>query len=92
MEKKTKTLKIPDYWYTDERLQPLVEAETINGNKVMIPQILQKAWMGLEQLGAIILENLDTKQKLERGYQETDSFRRRVSYDLRRLFFEIGQD
>ena len=92
MEKKTKTLKIPDYWYTDERLQPLVEAETINGNKVMIPQALEKRWSHLEMDGETLLENPDTKQKAERGPQETDSFRRRVCLDLLRLFLEIGQD
>ena len=88
----SKTLKIPDYWYTDERLQPLVEAKTFNGNKVMIPQFLQHEWKMLQTVGMELLENPDTKEKLYRGCQETDSFRKRLSYDFRRLFLEIGQD
>ena len=87
-----KTLKIPDYWYTDERLQPLMEAKTINGNKVMIPQISEGRWRMLEMDRETFLENPDTKEKVYRGSQKTDSFRRRVCLDLERLFFEIGQD
>ena len=89
---KKKTIKIPDYWYTDERLQPLVEAKTINGNKVMIPQWLQGEWRMLQTLGMEMLKNPDTREKLYRGWKETDSFRKRLSLDFRRLFFEIGQD
>ena len=88
----SKTLKIPDYWYTDERLQPLVEGKTINGNEVMIPQILQRRWNGMELMAEVMKENPDTMEKIHRGCQEDDSFRKRVSIDLARLFFEIGQD
>ena len=83
--------KIPDYWTTDERLQPLIEVKTIKGNKVKIPQFLQGTWKSLEETGYTMLENPDTKEKLYRGCQETDSFRKRLGYDLHRLFFEIGQ-
>ena len=85
----SKALKIPDYWYTDERLQPLVEAKTINGNKVLIPQPLQGRWQAMKLDGMTLMENPDTKEKLYRGCQESDSFRRRLSIDLGRLFFEI---
>lgn len=85
----SKALKIPDYWYTDERLQPLVEAKTINGNKVMIPQFLQGEWRMLTVLGKELLENPETKEKLDRGLKKTDSFRTRLWLDLRRLFLEI---
>ena len=88
----SKQLKIPEYWYTDKRLQPLVEAKTINGNKVMIPQCLKSEWEWMETLGEEFLENPDTKEKLYRGCQRTDSFRSVLSYDFRRLFFEIGQE
>ena len=88
----SKTLKIPDYWYTDERLQPLVEAKTINGNKVMIPQLLQRRWRMMESTAKVMQENPDTMEKLQHGCQVDDSFRRQVSIDLGRLFFEIGQD
>ena len=89
---KKKTIKIPDYWYTDERLQPLVEAKTINGNKVMIPQPTQRRWRMMENSAKEMQENPDTMATLHRGCQESDSFRRRLSIDLGRLFFEIGQD
>ena len=87
-----KRLKIPEYWRTDERLQPLVEAKTINGNKVMIPQILQRRWRMMEVTAKDMQENLDTMEKIHRGCQKDDSFRKQVSSDLARLFFEIGQD
>lgn len=88
----SKTLKIPEYWYTDERLQPLVEAKTVNGNKVMIPQILQDSWRRMELYGQDLLENPDSREKLQRGCPEDASFRKRLGYDSRRLYFEIGQD
>ena len=88
----SKKLKIPEYWYTDERLQPLVEAKTINGNKVMIPQLLKRRWKAMESSVEDMLANPDTMEKLHRGCQEDDSFRRQISIDLGRLFFEIGQD
>ena len=87
-----KTLKIPDYWYTDERLQPLVEAKTFYGNKVMIPQPLMHMWNGQESGAEDMMANPDTMEKLNRGWQKGDSYRRRLSIDLGRLFFEIGQD
>ena len=88
----SKTLKIPDYWYTDDSLQPLVEVKTINGNKVMIPQPTQRRWRMMETSAKEMLENPDTMVTLRCGCQESDSFRGRLSIDLGRLFFEIGQD
>ena len=87
----SKKIKIPEYW-KDERLQPLVEAKTIKGNKVMIPQICQGRWFMMESTAEDMQANPDTMEKLNRGWQETDSFRKQVSIDLGRLFFEIGQD
>ena len=88
----SKTLKIPDYWYTDERLQPLVEAKTINGNTVKIPQISQRAWKTFQRSAKEMMENPDTMEKLHRGCQEENSSRKKIYSDLARLFFEIGQD
>ena len=87
----SKEIKTPEYW-KEERFQPLVEAKTINGNKVMIPKIMMTSWKSWEHLGKEWLQIPEVKEKLERGCQNPESERRKIGYDLGRLFFEIGPE
>ena len=43
-------VQTPIYWY-EEKFQPLVETETLYGNKVQIPEIFQNSWKELKIWG-----------------------------------------
>jgi hypothetical protein len=77
-----KEIKTPKYW-EKERYQPLVEVETVHGNKVMIPKKFIDGWqtakltkqeadrLGLDPLGGSNAQILNPLyQDLERVYHE----------------------
>ena len=87
----SKTLKIPDYWYTDESLQPLVEVKTINGNKVMIPQPTQRRWRMMETSAKEMLENPDTKKEAQDYLKEKIRNARELMGSLEKRKTTIGK-
>ena len=86
----SKIIKTPEYW-KEERFQPLVEAETINGHKVMIPECLMSAWEDYQtryKKGMFRIMSLE--ERIARGWVTPKSERAKIGTDLRRVLFEIG--
>ena len=80
-------VKTPKYW-NDEDLQPLVEATTSKGNKVMIPKKFINGWETAR------LRDEDAKK---RGLDPLDGLEnikemQPMSYDLEKVYFEIYED
>ena len=79
-----KTVKTPKYW-EGERYQPLIEVETVHGNKVMIPKLFIDGWQTAkltkqeaDRLGLDPLCGLEV-------YEEANP----LYYDLERVFYEV---
>ena len=81
--KMMKTVKTPEYW-KEERYQPLIEAVTAYGNKVLIPKMCTDAWHSLNLLNEYLKE---TGQDYRDGL-EIDRMSR-LYYDTLQVFFEI---
>ena len=88
MEAKIKT---PEYW-NDEFFQPLVKAKTVNGNEVMIPKLFEKAWHGMEIQVDSLLKVLTVEEIVTDISPERISFRRIISRDMNRVFFEVWKE
>ena len=82
-----KVIATPKYW-EEERFQPLVEAETINGHKVKIPKNFLDGWE---------MERLAQQDMKEQGLAQTHGLenlkeQRPIAYDMVRVFLEIYQE
>ena len=84
-------VKTPEYW-KDEFFQPLVKAKTINGNEVMIPKMLMGAWRTIEAQADDLLKVKTIKEIIPDISKERISFRRTISRDIRKVFFEIWKE
>ena len=90
----SKKIQTPEYW-NEEWYQPLVEAETIHGNKVMIPQRFQIPWDGQKRNYQRQLKHKTIQAlvaELTPGWERNDSFRRKLGNDIRKVLFEKYQE
>ena len=87
----SKEIRTPEYW-KDEFFQPLVKAKTINGNEVMIPEMLMGAWRTIEAQADDLLKVKTIKEIIPDISKERISFRRTISRDIRKVFFEIWKE
>ena len=82
-----KQIKTPKYW-ADEDLQPLTEAETVYGHKVMIPTKFSNGWeYAKARWQAMTRKELDPLDGLE-IHEEQDP----IFYDLERVCYEIYEE
>ena len=81
-------VKTPSYWQED-KYQPLVEAQTAYGNKVLIPQSLTDTWAMWESRREEILGRLE--QVIADGWFDK-SLRNPKYQDLKRVYFEQYQE
>ena len=80
-------VKTPDYWQ-EERYQPLVEVETLYGNKVHIPQRFKENWELWLRQKEILIDLL--RDGVQHGYlEETSNPRKKWAVDLRKVFYEL---
>ena len=87
----SKKVKTPEYW-KDEFFQPLVKAKTINGNEVMIPKMFTGAWHSMEIQADSLLKIMSIEEIVPDISPERISFRRIISRDIRRMFFEVWKE
>jgi hypothetical protein len=80
-------VKTPTYWQ-EEKYQPLVEVETLYGNKVMIPQMYEEDWEFYRATKEIMIDYL--KELVPDGYlAETSNPRKQWAVDLKKVFYEL---
>ena len=83
-------VKTPSYWL-EEKYQPLVEAETAYGNKVLIPQLYAENWELYQATKELMLEFWQRGQAA--GYlAPTDNPRQKWAVDLMRTFLEVYEE
>lgn len=80
-------VKTPSYWL-EEKYQPLVEAETAFGNKVLIPQSLMDTWEMWERNKHLVLPTVE-RAKAAGWFKK--SLRNQKYQDLMRVYFEQYQ-
>ena len=85
----SKKIETPEYW-NEEWYQPLVEAKTLYGNKVMIPQRFTALWQRMHKMYPSQKVAMDlTIKHLKAGSFNPNSLRGEVGNDLKKVFFEI---
>lgn len=83
-------VQTPSYW-KEEKYQPLVEVETVNGHTVQIPKLYESLWEMHSRQREYLVE-MWTRASRDGFLQETSRSRGQWALDLMKTFLEVYEE